>query len=212
MIYTYCSINFSIVKRSFWQPGIWLALTHVNFKIFIPCYNLHDRGAMLEPVLVLNANFEPINVCTTRRALGLVINGKASLVLNGRGEIHTVTRSFPRPSIIRLDKMVKRPRPSVRLTKREVLRRDDFTCQYCGHRAPYLTIDHVIPRRLGGNHSWENLVAACPSCNHHKGGRTLDQAQMHLLHLPKEPPASAYYMFSRHIKDNQAWLPFIEGW
>jgi len=167
---------------------------------------------MYEPVLVLNANFEPINVCTTRRALGLVINGKASLVLNGRGEIHTVTQSYPRPSIIRLDQMIKRPRPTVRLTKREVLRRDDFTCQYCGHLAPYLTIDHVIPRRLGGQHSWDNLVAACPSCNHHKGGRTVEQAQMRLLHSPKEPAASVYYMFSRHLVDNQAWLPFIEGW
>ena len=76
---------------------------------------------MYEPVLVLNANFEPINVCTTRRAIGLVLNGKASLVLNGRGVIHTVSQIFPRPSVIRLGKMVRRPRPTVHLTKREVL-------------------------------------------------------------------------------------------
>jgi 5-methylcytosine-specific restriction endonuclease McrA len=165
-----------------------------------------------EPVLVLNANFEPLNVCTTRRAMGLILNGKANLVLNGRGVIRTVTRSFPRPSIIRLGRMIKRPRPSVRLTKREVLRRDNYTCQYCGQRAPYLTIDHVIPRRLGGEHCWENLVAACPSCNHRKGGRTLEQAQMRLLHPPKEPPSSALYLFERHLRLNQDWTPFIEGW
>jgi 5-methylcytosine-specific restriction endonuclease McrA len=100
-------------------------------------------------VLVLNANFEPIHVCTTHRAINLILSGKAILVLNGRGEIKTVSRSFPCPSIIRLDKMIKRPRPSVRLTKREILRRDDFTCQYCGQRFAYLTIDHIIPRRLG---------------------------------------------------------------
>jgi 5-methylcytosine-specific restriction endonuclease McrA len=167
---------------------------------------------VLEPVLVLNANFEPIHVCSTRRAIGLIVNGKASLVLNGRGEIKTVSTSYPRPSIIRLEKMIKRPRPTVRLTKREVLRRDDFTCQYCGQRVTILTVDHVVPRHMGGKHTWENLVAACPPCNHRKGGRTIDQAQMRLLHRPHEPAATAGYLFSRHLGENQEWLPFIEGW
>ena len=167
---------------------------------------------MYDPVLVLNANFEPIHVCNTRRAIGLILNGKASLVLNGRGEIKTVSRNFPRPSIIRLEMMIHRPRPTVRLTKREVLRRDEYTCQYCGLHTIHLTIDHVIPRRLGGRHTWENLVAACPACNHRKGGRTIEQAQMRLLHLPGEPPSSAHYMFSRHLNGNQEWLPFIQGW
>lgn len=167
---------------------------------------------MYEPVLVLNANFEPLNVCNTRRAIGLMMTGKASLVLNGRGEIKTVSRTFPRPSIIRLERMVKRPRPRVKLTKREVLRRDDYTCQYCGQRTTHLTIDHVVPRHLGGVHDWSNLVAACPSCNHRKGGRTLEQAQMKLLRQPSEPPTSAYYLFSRHIGQNEDWIPFIQGW
>lgn len=167
---------------------------------------------MHEAVLVLNANFEPINVCNTRRAMGLIFNGKASLVMNGRGEVHTISASYPRPSIIRLEKMVRRPRLVVHLTKREVLRRDDFTCQYCGQRASYLTIDHVIPRRLGGNHTWQNLVAACPLCNHRKGGRTVEQANMRLLRLPVEPPTSAMYLFARHLNSNQEWGPFIEGW
>lgn len=167
---------------------------------------------MREPVLVLNANFEPLNICTTRRAITLVLAGKASLVLNGRGEIHTVSRVYPRPSVIRLERMVKRPRPRVRLTKREVLRRDRYTCQYCGRKAPYLTVDHVLPRRLGGEHSWYNLVAACAECNHRKGGRTLEQAHMRLLHPPEEPPASAYYRFESLVVQNQEWLPFIQGW
>lgn len=167
---------------------------------------------MQAPVLVLNANFEPINVCSTRRAINLVLSGKANLVLNGRGEIHTVSRTYPRPSIIRLEKMVKRPRPRIRLTKREILRRDEYTCQYCGQHAAYLTIDHVVPRRLGGQHSWENLVAACPNCNHRKGGRTLEQAQMHLIRRPTEPQATAHYLFARHLEENQEWLPFVMGW
>ncbi|MFU8771259.1 MAG: HNH endonuclease [Anaerolineales bacterium] len=167
---------------------------------------------MYESVLVLNANFEPLNVCNTRRAIGLVLTGKANLVLNGRGEIKTVKRSFPRPSIIRLERMIKRPRPTVKLNKREVLRRDNYTCQYCGKRLSQLTIDHVVPRRLGGRHVWENLVAACPSCNHRKGGRTIEQAQMRLLHHPSEPPSSAHYLFARHLDENADWVPFIEGW
>jgi 5-methylcytosine-specific restriction endonuclease McrA len=167
---------------------------------------------MHAPVLVLNANFEPINVCTTRRAIGLVLNGKAALVLNGRGEIKTVSTTFPRPSIIRLEKMIRRPRPHIRLTKREILRRDDFTCQYCGQRVQHLTIDHIIPRRLGGEHSWTNLVAACPGCNHRKGGRTLEQAQMRLLQPPFEPPSSARYLFARHLNENAEWQAFVDGW
>ncbi|HJW90419.1 MAG TPA: HNH endonuclease [Anaerolineales bacterium] len=167
---------------------------------------------MQAPVLVLNANFEPLNVCNTRRAIGLMMSGKASMVLNGRGDIKTISQIFPRPSIIRLEKMVKRPRPRVKLTKREILRRDEYTCQYCGQRTSYLTIDHVIPRRLGGQHMWGNLVAACPACNHCKGGRTIEQAQMRLRRLPSEPPSSAGYIFARHLPENDEWQPFIEGW
>jgi 5-methylcytosine-specific restriction endonuclease McrA len=164
------------------------------------------------PVLVLNANYEPLNVCTTRRALGLMFNEKASLVQNGRGYIQGVSQKFPAPSIIRLSRMIRRPRPVVKLSKVEVFRRDNFTCQYCGKKSNSLTIDHVIPRSKGGAHAWENLVAACPSCNHKKGGRTAQQANMPLLKAPKAPSASATYIFGRHLKNNEDWMPYIKGW
>jgi 5-methylcytosine-specific restriction endonuclease McrA len=167
---------------------------------------------MQVPVLVLNANFEPINVCNTRRAITLVLDGKASLVMNGRGEIKTVTHTFPRPSVIRLVNMVKRPRPRVKLTKREVMRRDSYSCQYCGQHAAIMTIDHILPRHMGGGYTWNNLVTACPSCNHRKGGRTIEQAHMRLLRVPDEPPASATYIFGRHLNENQDWLQFVQGW
>jgi 5-methylcytosine-specific restriction endonuclease McrA len=163
-------------------------------------------------VLVLNANFEPINVCNVRRAIGLILAEKAALVLNGRGEIKTVSSSYPIPSIIRLEKMVVHPRPHVRLTRKEIFHRDNYTCQYCGHHTGDLTIDHVLPRRLGGRHVWTNVVAACPRCNHRKGGRTAEEASMHLLHLPKEPPSSILYVFGRHLSENNEWEPFIIGW
>ncbi len=167
---------------------------------------------MNEPVLLLNANYAPLNVCTTRRAVGLLMARKAEMLLNGRGFIRTVRQEIPRPSVIRLDYMVKRPRPHVRLTKREVFRRDDHRCQYCGVRAHRLTLDHVIPRHQGGEYSWSNLVTACEACNLKKGGRNLKTAHMKLLREPREPLASALYLYGTHLPENQDWHSFLEGW
>jgi len=167
---------------------------------------------MNEPVLVLNANFAPINICSTRRAVVMILTGKASLVSNGRGYIQTVSRSLQRPSVIRLGTMIRRPRPRVTLNRREVFRRDGYTCQYCGTRTGSLTLDHVIPKHLGGEHSWENLVTACSACNHLKGGRPLEQAGMRLRCIPREPSISARYIFARHAKEYIEWEQFLEGW
>ena len=165
-----------------------------------------------DSVLVLNANFQPINVCDMRRAFALIITDKASLLMNGRGVIHSAQKDYPRPSIIRLQKMVSLPRVVVKLTRREIFRRDDYTCQYCGKHTLSLTIDHVIPRHLGGKHVWTNVVAACPSCNHRKGGKMLEEAHLQIRHLPKEPPSSAIYTFGRHLAVFSEWEPFLSGW
>jgi 5-methylcytosine-specific restriction endonuclease McrA len=170
------------------------------------------RNILNVPVLVLNANFEPLNVCTTRRALGLIFSDKAALIKNGRGEIRTISDIFPIPSIIRLEQMIRRPRPEVKLSKQEIFRRDNYSCQYCGNTSSKLTLDHVVPRHQGGQHSWENLVTACPSCNHRKGGRTAKQANMTLRKEPKAPAASATYIFGRYLNNNEEWLPYVEGW
>jgi 5-methylcytosine-specific restriction endonuclease McrA len=167
---------------------------------------------MQEPVLVLNANFEPINVCSMRRAIGLILAEKAAMVVNGRGHIHTINQLLPRPSVIRLEYMIHRPHPRVKLTRREVFRRDNYTCQYCGRHGTPLTVDHILPKHLGGQHIWTNVVAACPACNHRKGGRRLEEVHMNLLHIPKEPPASAMYLYGRHLDENGEWEPYIIGW
>ncbi|MCR4406554.1 MAG: HNH endonuclease [Anaerolineae bacterium] len=167
---------------------------------------------MNEPVLVLNRNFEPLNVCGMRRAIGLIVVGKAEILENGRGFIRTPTSVFPRPSVIRLAYMVRRPHPRVKLTKKEIFRRDDYRCQYCGQPSAHLTVDHVVPRHRGGTHSWSNLVSACPACNRRKGGKTLQEAHMSLLKQPTEPQASAFYLFGHHLKHNTEWRKFIEGW
>jgi 5-methylcytosine-specific restriction endonuclease McrA len=167
---------------------------------------------MEKPVLVLNANFEPINVCGFHRALGLMLSEKASLILNGRGTIKTTRAVYPIPSIIRLHRMVQRPRPKVSLSRHEIFRRDHYTCQYCGKNTVYLTVDHVLPKHLGGKHTWTNLVAACPTCNHHKGGRTLVESGMTLLRSPKEPSQAANYIFEKFLEENVEWKNFLEGW
>jgi 5-methylcytosine-specific restriction endonuclease McrA len=167
---------------------------------------------MNQPVLVLNANYEPLNICDMRRAIGLILTGKAEMVANGRGYIHTARISYPRPSVIRLEHIVHRPRPRVKLTKREIFRRDNYTCQYCGHQAAHLTIDHIIPRHRGGQHRWDNLVTACAACNRRKGGHLIAEANMHLRRQAVEPPATASYLFGRHASDNEEWRKYIEGW
>lgn len=166
----------------------------------------------MENVLVLNANYEPINVCNMRRAVCLMILDKASLVQNGRGVIQTIGQTFPKPSVIRLERMVHKPRARVKMTRKEVFRRDNFTCQYCGSSFRDLTIDHILPRHLGGAHVWDNVVTACSYCNHKKGGRTLQQSGMRLLKTPVEPQASAEYLYDHYVKVYSDWEPFVRGW
>ncbi len=173
---------------------------------------MRQETVLNAPVLILNVNFEPLHVSNIRRALGLLLAGKAELVLNGRGTIHTNNSEFDIPSIIRLHHMIKRPRPRLMASKREVLRRDEYTCQYCGRQAKQLTIDHIIPRHAGGRNEWHNMVAACPTCNRHKGGRTPEQANMHLRRAPFEPTPSAMYLFSHYLQHQHEWEDFLKGW
>jgi 5-methylcytosine-specific restriction endonuclease McrA len=147
-----------------------------------------------------------------RRAVCLMILDKASLVQNGRGTIQTIGKPYPKPSVIRLDHMVHKPRARVKMTRKEVFRRDNFTCQYCGSQSRDLTIDHIKPKHLGGEHTWDNMVTACSYCNHKKGGRTLEQSGMTLLKDPIEPSASAAYLYDHFIQVYADWEPYIKGW
>jgi 5-methylcytosine-specific restriction endonuclease McrA len=163
-------------------------------------------------VLVLNQNYEPLNICNAGRAIVLVCHGKAEILEHAHGILHTPSRHFQRPSVIRLVYLIKRPRPKVKLSRREVFIRDNHTCQYCGIRTKDLTIDHVIPRHRGGTHAWENLVSACRPCNHRKGGKTLEDARMSLTRLPCQPRASSFYGLAQHLQSEEAWHKFIPEW
>jgi 5-methylcytosine-specific restriction endonuclease McrA len=163
------------------------------------------------PVLVLNQNYEPLNVCDIRRAFRLLGSEKAELLARNHQVIHTPSLAIPAPSVIRLSYHVKRPRPRVKLTRREVFARDRHTCQYCGLTGRDLTIDHVVPKHRGGRHEWENLVAACRACNHRKGARTVIEARMALLHEPRAPRADVRYLFGSYLSDqrNDAWRAYL---
>ena len=163
-------------------------------------------------VLVLNQNYEPLNVCNARRAFVLVDRGKAEVLENNSGCFHSPTHTFRLPSVIRLVYLIKRPRPQVRLTRKEIFSRDHYTCQYCGKHTHDLTLDHVVPRNKGGQHIWENLVSACKPCNHHKAGKMPNEARMRLLREPVRPPATAYYLFYDYLEREKEWRKFIPGW
>lgn len=165
-----------------------------------------------ESVLVLNQNYEPLNVCNVRRALVLVLRGKAEVVETARGVLHTASRAFPLPSVIRLFHLIRRPRPKVRLTRKEIFARDGWRCVYCGRETRDLTLDHVIPRHRGGEHTWENLVSACKPCNHRKAGRTPGEARMTLQREPGAPRVSIYYTFFQYLHNQYEWRKFVPGY
>ncbi len=160
------------------------------------------------PVLVLNQNYQPLNVCNVRRAFSLLGRGKAeTLEATGRF-LHSASLAFPEPSVIRLVYMVKRPFQQRRLSRKEVFIRDRHRCQYCSKHMRKLTLDHVIPRSRGGPHSWENVVSACSDCNHKKAGRTPKEANMRLLRKPRTPRPNPY-AFVLHAEIHDTWRPFL---
>ncbi len=151
------------------------------------------RGPDSGRVLVLNATYEPINVCTVRRAVVLLLKAKAELLERGRWELHSENTTLARPAVIRLVAYVHVPRDihKRKITRRAVFARDGWTCQYCGSRAN-LTVDHVIPRSKGGLSSWDNIVASCAPCNRRKGDRLPRQAGMHPRRIPRVPHAEVF--------------------
>ncbi len=173
---------------------------------------LRGWHTMSGQVLVLNQNYEPLNVTSWRRAITLVVLGKAVVVEEDSQYITTPSTAIRMPSVVRLSYLVKRPLPELKLSRRGILTRDNYTCQYCGKRTRNLTIDHVIPRERGGKHTWENLVACCPECNHKKGNRTPQQAGMKLLRKPQKPRFIPYLSYStfRAALRNRQWRDYLE--
>jgi 5-methylcytosine-specific restriction endonuclease McrA len=162
-------------------------------------------------VLVLNASYEPINVCTIRRAAVLVLKDRAEVLEPGEGSLRSERLTMPRPCVIRLMRYVRIPRDVHRrkITRKAVLARDAWTCQYCGREAHSgLTVDHVIPRSRGGQSIWENIVASCAPCNRKKGNRLPREAQMHPSSHPK-PPGPTVFIQIASPRVPLAWEQYL---
>jgi 5-methylcytosine-specific restriction endonuclease McrA len=165
-----------------------------------------------KPVLVLNASYEPINICAARRALVLVLKGVASAEELTNHSIHSSKKAVKLPSVIRLLEYRRIPHQTRALSRKNILMRDRYTCQYCHKTLPSaeMTLDHVIPRSRSGESTWENLVACCHRCNNKKGNRTPEEAGMRLARQPR--PFSLHT--SRHLmrllgKADDQWRKYL---
>jgi 5-methylcytosine-specific restriction endonuclease McrA len=167
--------------------------------------------AMHGEVLVLNSDYEPLNVCNLRRAIVLVYLGKAEILHATEHRVHTFQGHVHSPSVVKLRQHVKRPLPQLRLSRRGIFARDDYTCQYCGQSVRELTIDHVIPKRMGGGATWENLVCCCRRCNTRKGDKSLTQAGMKLRRLPRRPRFIPYISLTKYVAGtkNEIWRNYL---
>lgn len=173
---------------------------------------MHGVSGLHKPVLVLNASYEPINICAVRRALVLILKGVASPEEYSSSLLHSARATLKLPSVIRLLEYRRIPHQTRALSRKNILMRDRYTCQYCQRVLPSgeLTLDHVAPRSRGGETTWENLVACCHRCNNRKGSRTPEEAGMRLLRPPK--PFSLHT--SRHLmrllgKSDAKWRKYL---
>jgi 5-methylcytosine-specific restriction endonuclease McrA len=160
-------------------------------------------------VLVLNASFEPLNVCSLRRAHVLVFKGKAEVVEELDRPLCSAAARFPWPHVIRLLSYVRVPRIVQRkISRRALFARDGWRCVYCGSASGRLTLDHVVPRSRGGGSDWENVVTSCAPCNLRKGNRLLHEAQMELAHPPR-PPAPVLFIRLAAQKIPARWEQYL---
>lgn len=161
-------------------------------------------------VLLLNASFEPLRVIPLRRAIGLIVSGKAEILAEGEGQIRSVSLTLPVPLVVRLREMVRVPFVAhVPLSRRAVLLRDGRRCQFshCGRTAS--TIDHLVPRSRGGLHEWTNVVAACSQCNAKKGDRLIDELGWRLHRRPFAPRGPMVLFAAQVHHTPEAWTPFL---
>jgi 5-methylcytosine-specific restriction endonuclease McrA len=164
------------------------------------------------PVLVLNQSYEPIQVCSVRRAIVLVFRGRAEVIEALDLYVRTVSERFPVPSVVRLGLYVRVAPKQLALSKKNVLKRDGHRCQYCGSGFPVgeLTFDHVVPVSQGGRKDWENIVTACIPCNRRKGGRTPAQAGMQVIRPPCRPTRSPVVRITFGLRDApESWRDYL---
>ena len=185
-------------------------------------------------VLVLNRLWQAVNICSVRRALTLLFEGRAQVVLNsGDGAFqtfnfsqwHDFSQQQPHPESvstisfrIRIPRVIllvlfdRLPKKEVKFTRHNIFERDRNTCQYCGHifDRKDLNLDHVIPRDRGGPTTWENIVCSCIDCNTHKANRTPAEAGLHLIRKPKRPKWRPFVQINVGLHHHDSWKHFID--
>ncbi len=163
----------------------------------------------MSKALVLNATYEPLCVVPARRALVLVLKEKAEVVHATDRAFHSERAALPEPSVIRLTYFVKVPfRARAALNRRAVFARDGHRCQYCG--APAENLDHVVPRSRGGQHVWENVVAACRPCNTRKEDRLLSEVGLTLRRRPVAPKELTWIIVAVGTV-HPHWEPYLQA-
>jgi len=165
----------------------------------------------MQQVLVLNASYEPLNVCSVRRAHVLVWKGKAEVLEKLEQPLHSASSTYPWPHVIRLVVYVRVPRGVQRkISRRALFARDGWRCVYCGTASGRLTLDHVVPRSRGGDSVWENVVTSCAPCNLRKGNRLPHEVQMELSAQPR-PPAPVLFIRLAAATIPTTWQPYLAG-
>ena len=160
-------------------------------------------------VLILNQNYEPMSIVNVRKAIVLLYLGKAELIeANDALRVHSVSMTMAFPSIVRLGVYIRVPYKKIILSRKNILRRDNHKCQYCGRSDLTLTVDHVMPASRAGEDTWENLVCACVKCNNRKGDHTPEEAMMPLRRRPMRPN---HVTFIRHFVGSvdDRWKPYL---
>jgi 5-methylcytosine-specific restriction endonuclease McrA len=162
-------------------------------------------------VLVLNASYEPLNITTWKRAVIMLLKGKAEGLEHDPS--HRIRTDQFLPTVIRLRQFVRVPYKPLPLTRRNIFQRDGHSCQYCGSSNDPLSIDHVIPRSRGGADSWDNVTTACLTCNVRKGSRTPREAGMVLSREPRRPHSSLSFEAGRWIQNGRRaeWAKYVIG-
>jgi len=167
--------------------------------------------ARLQQVLVLNASYEPLNVCSIRRAHVLVWKGKAEVVEQLDRPLTSASATYPWPHVIRLVHYVRVPRTIQRkISRRALFARDGWRCVYCGTSSGRMTLDHVIPRSKGGQSIWENVVTSCAPCNLRKGDKLPEEAEM-LLSAPPRPPAPVLFIKLATQRVPASWQQYLNA-
>ena len=168
-------------------------------------------GAGMSQVLVLNASYEPLNITSWRRAMVMLLKGKAEGLEHDPS--HVLREDYLLPTVIRLRQFVRVPYRELPLTRRNLFQRDSHRCQYCGYGGSQLSIDHVLPRSRGGGDTWDNVTTACLPCNVRKGSRTPREAGMALARQPHRPFSGLIFEANRqiHAGRNLEWAKYVIG-